>query len=112
MADKWNARFLMGGRGGFVGSVYAPRYGLSKGYATSSTDTGHEGSAVRGDWALNNMERQVNYAHLAVHRTTVVSKAIINEYYGSFPDYSYFEGHSNGGNQAMASVRLFPKLLH
>ena len=109
LPEKWNARFFMDGRGGFAGSVRAPRYELSEGYATSSTDTGHEGNAAHGDWALNNMERQVNYAHLAVHRTAVVSKAIINEYYGQFPDFNYFIGHSNGGKQAMIEAQRYPE---
>jgi feruloyl esterase len=53
------------------------------------------------------MERQVNYSHLAVHRTAVVSKAIINEYYDSFPDYNYFIGCSNGGSQALKEAQLY-----
>lgn len=109
LPDKWNARFIMGGGGGFVGSIQGVvRSRLSEGYATSGTNTGHEGNAAHGDWALNNMERQVNFAHLAVHRTAVVSKAIINEYYNQFPDYNYFIGCSNGGSQAMMEAQRHP----
>ena len=52
--DDWNGRFLMGGGGGFVGSVqnqaltlYAHGGGpLQRGYATVGTDTGHTGDAA------------------------------------------------------------------
>jgi feruloyl esterase len=44
LPDEWNGKFVMGGGGGFVGSVIntALGYGvLQKGYATVGTDTGH-----------------------------------------------------------------------
>jgi feruloyl esterase len=108
LPDVWNARFVMGGGGGFVGYIAnQARYSIKNGYATSGTDTGHKGNTIDAEWALNNMERQVNYSHLAVHRTAVVSKAIINEYYDSFPDYNYFFGCSNGGAQALKEAQLY-----
>jgi len=110
LPDKWNARFIMGGGGGFAGSIQGvARSRLNEGYAVSGTDTGHEGDIFEADWALNNMERQVNYAHLAVHRTSGVSKAIIKEYYGQFPRYNYFIGCSRGGNQALIEAQLYPE---
>ena len=108
LPEVWNARFVMGGGGGFVGQIdNQARYSVRDGYATSGTDTGHEGKWYQADWALNNVERQVNYSHLAVHRTAVVSKAIINEYYDSFPDYNYFFGCSNGGAQGLKEALLY-----
>jgi feruloyl esterase len=98
----------MGGGGGFVGYIAnQAKHSIKNGYATSGTDTGHKGKSTQADWALNNMERQVNYSHLAVHRTAVVSKAIINEYHDSFPDYNYFFGCSNGGSQALKEAQLY-----
>ena len=108
LPDVWNDRFVMGGGGGFVGHIAnQARYCAKNGYATSGTNTGHKGNSTQANWALNNMERQVNYSHLAVHRTAVVSKAIINEYYDSFPDYNYFIGCSNGGSQALKEAQLY-----
>src|SRR6266478_5335990 len=43
LPDAWNGRFVMGGGGGFVGTVQnAARYSLNRGYATAGTDTGHQ----------------------------------------------------------------------
>lgn len=107
---NWNGVYIMGGGGGFVGSVQNMAAGkVKEGYATSGTDTGHKtvglGSA---SWALNDMERQVNFGHLAVHRTAEVSKAIIGSYYGNWPEYSYFMGCSRGGGQAMMEAQRYP----
>ncbi len=107
---SWNGRYVMGGGGGFVGTVQNMVAGsVSLGYATSGTDTGHhaEGSES-ADWAMNNMERQLNFGHLAVHRTAEVSKAIIGSYYGKWPEYSYFMGCSRGGGQAMMEAQRYP----
>ena len=81
LPQQFNGRFLMGGGGGFVGTIQnALRDQVSAGYATAGTDTGHkEGEGA--EWAYNNMERQLNFGRLAIHRTAVVSKSIIQAYY-------------------------------
>jgi len=114
--DEWNGRFLMGGGGGFVGTVqnqartlYA--HGgrpLQRGYATVGTDTGHVGGGIEASWALNNPTRQMNWGYRAVHLTTEAAKSIIAEYYGRASDYSYFVGCSRGGGQAMMESQRYP----
>lgn len=45
LPEEWNGKFVMGGGGGFAGSVVniALGYGaLQSGYATVGTDTGHQ----------------------------------------------------------------------
>jgi Tannase and feruloyl esterase len=110
LPKNWNKRFVMGGGGGFVGSItnLASSY-VNSGFATSGTDTGHKGSGMQARWALNNMERQLNFGQLAIHRTATVSKAIINAYYCSYPIYSYFIGASRGGGQGMLEAQLYPE---
>lgn len=104
---SWNKRFVMGGGGGFVGSIMnRARNTVHNGYATVGTDTGHEGMHAR--WALNNIERQLNFGHMAVHRTVEASKAIISNYYGADPEFSYFIGLSRGGGQAMMEAQRYP----
>ena len=111
LPDTWNGIFIMGGGGGFVGTIQnAARSSVNEGFATSGTDTGHEGkSGLSAEWAFNNMERQLNFGHLAVHRTAEVSKAIIGNYYGYYPKYSYFIGCSRGGGQAMVEAQRYPE---
>src|SRR3984893_15201237 len=65
MPDAWNRKFLMGGGGGFVGSVdNQAEPVVNAGYATVGTDTGHQGFLTDASWALNNLERQVNFGYL------------------------------------------------
>ncbi|MEX2400297.1 MAG: tannase/feruloyl esterase family alpha/beta hydrolase [Rhodothermales bacterium] len=109
LPDDWNGRFAMGGGGGFVGSVQNMlRPSVDRGYATAGTDTGHQGPGTSAAWALNQPERQVNFGHLAVHRTAEVAKALIYAYYGTDPDYSYFMGCSRGGGQALMEAQRYP----
>jgi feruloyl esterase len=107
---EWNGRFVMGGGGGFVGSVTNfARGSINEGYATAGTDTGHQWpSTMTAGWALDNVEAQVNFGHLAVHRTAEVAKALIAACYGSEPDYSYFIGCSTGGGQALMEAQRYP----
>lgn len=109
LPDDWNGKFLMGGGGGFVGSLgFQGRFAVNRGYATAATDTGHQGSGIRADWAYRQPERRVNYGYLGVHRTTEAAKAITRAYYGRDAARSYFYGCSNGGRQAMMSAQRFP----
>lgn len=109
LPDDWNGKFLMGGGGGFVGSLgYQGRFSVNRGYATAATDTGHQSSGIRADWAYRQPERRVNYGYLGVHRTTEAAKAIVRAHYGRNAARSYFYGCSNGGRQAMMSAQRFP----
>ena len=111
LPEEWNGKFVFGGGGGFVGGVvnFALSYGaLQKGYATVGTNTGHEAHSLDASWANYNMERIVNFGHLAVHRTTVTSKHIIEHYYGQKINKSYFFGCSRGGGQALIEAQRYP----
>ncbi len=109
LPEASNGRFLMSGGGGFVGSIQNSfRDKVNDGFATAGTDAGHEG----GDdakWAYNNMERQLNFGRLAIHRTAVVSKLIMQNYYCAAPAKSYFVGCSRGGGQAMVEAQYYPE---
>jgi feruloyl esterase len=109
LPDTWNQKFLMGGGGGFVGTVQNQAQAVvNEGYATVGTDTGHQGGVTEARWALNNLERQLNFGYLAVHRTAEVAKAIVRSYYGTSETRSYFSGCSNGGRQALMEAQRYP----
>ena len=115
MPQHWNGRFVMGGGGGYVGSVqnqalyYAgPPSVLARGFATAGTDTGHSGSGTDASWALDRPDREVNFGYRAVHVTAQTAKTIIRLYYGRDIDYSYFLGCSRGGGQGMMSSQRYP----
>ena len=108
----WNGKFVMGGGGGFVGSIQNQALALGalqRGYATAGTDTGHQANGVDGSWALNNLERLVNYGHVAIHRVSETAKHIAAMHYAKRPERAYFAGCSNGGRQAMAFSQRYPE---
>jgi len=110
LPQAWNGRFLMSGGGGFVGTIQNDmRERVSDGYASAGTDTGHQGDGLTAEWAYNHMERQLNFGRLAVHRTAVVSKAIIASFYCKEASFSYFLGCSRGGGQAMVEAQYYPQ---
>ena len=112
LPKDWNGKFVMGGEGGFAGGLRNQALGLGvlqRGYATATTDTGHQAGGIDGRWALGDYEAIVNYGHLAVHRTAVVSKAIVEQYYRNSPGASYFFGCSNGGRQALIEAQRYPE---
>jgi feruloyl esterase len=111
LPDAWNGRFVMGGGGGFVGTIQnAARDSVNKGYATVGTDTGHQSEpGYLAGWALDDLEAKVNFGHLAVHRTAEVAKALIRACYGKDAAYSYFVGCSRGGGQAMMEAQRYPQ---
>jgi feruloyl esterase len=106
---EWNQKFFMGGGGGFVGSIQnSAQSTVNAGYATAGTDTGHQGTGTDASWAYNNLERQLNFGYLAVHRTAETAKAIITSHYGRAPVRNYFQGCSRGGGQALMEAQRFP----
>jgi len=112
LPDNWNGKFVMGGGGGFVGSVVntALLFGaLQKGYATVGTDTGHQAHSLDASWALNNFERVVSFGHQAVHRTAVTAKALTTAYYAQEISRSLFTGCSRGGGQALMEAQRYPE---
>jgi feruloyl esterase len=112
LPEKWNGKFVMGGGGGFVGSVIntSLMYGsLQAGYATVGTDTGHQGHPLDASWAHNNLERLVNFGHQAVHRTAVTAKTLTKAYYQNDIARSYFTGCSRGGGQALMAAQRYPE---
>ncbi|MGB6643123.1 MAG: tannase/feruloyl esterase family alpha/beta hydrolase [Thermoanaerobaculia bacterium] len=112
LPDTWNGKFVMGGGGGFVGSVvnFSLIYGsLQAGYASVGTDTGHQANSLDASWALNNLKRVVNFGHQAVHRTAVTAQALTSAYYGQDPSRNYFIGCSRGGGQALMEAQRYPE---
>ncbi len=118
LPTAWNGKFFFHGVGGFGGNVepaapsaIAPNNmlpALIRGYATASTDTGHQGISTDASWALNNPAKELDYGHRGTHAATVAAKALTARYYGSPPVRSYFAGCSNGGGQALMEAQRYP----
>jgi feruloyl esterase len=114
LPTAWNLKLHFEGNNGFGGIIPDETnsnpiiVALTRGYATVATDTGHVGGFSDGTWALNNPERQTNFAHRSVHVVTISAKQIVQAYYQSPPWLSYFHGCSTGGRQALIAVQRYP----
>lgn len=101
----WNGRFLMMGTGGSSGYIASTNTELARGFAVSSTGTGHIGNdpnyAAQPDAALD-------YAFRTVHLIALTSKELIRSFYRNDIKYSYYQGCSNGGRQGMIEATRFP----
>ncbi len=51
----------------------------------------------------------LDYGYRAVHQVVVLGKKIIQAYYKRAPKFSYFDGCSNGGRQALMEAEKCPK---
>jgi hypothetical protein len=118
LPTAWNDRFQMVGNGGTAGviSIGAMDGALRKGFAAASTDTGHD--AAKEPLATfayvtpenpNGRRKLLDFAYLAVHETAVLSKQVIQAYYGKAARYSYWVGCSTGGRQGMHEAQRYPE---
>ena len=106
--SSWNGKLLGTGNGGFAGSVGYPAMaaGLSKGYATAGTDTGHTGDNL--DFAIGHPEKVTDWSYRAIHVMTDLAKQVVKSSRGRLPDRAYFEGCSTGGQQALSEAQRYP----
>lgn len=108
LPTEWNHDFYFQGVGGLAGNIGDLTAGLERGYASASTDTGHQASSLDGRWALGNRPKQIDYAYRGVHVATVAAKEITAVYYGQSQRYAVFNGCSNGGRQAVMEAQRYP----
>ena len=109
----WTQRFLETGCGGLCGQleIRAPQRAcpaIVRGeFALASTDMGHEG--MGGAWGASDQQLRADFGYRGVHATALVAKALIHQFYGQAPRFSYFSGCSDGGREALMEAQRFPK---
>jgi feruloyl esterase len=106
-AAGWNGKLQVVGNGGFAGTISYPAMAtaLAAGYAAASTDTGHTGPSSN---TFANEDALVDFAHRAIHETAAAAKRIVDGFYGQAPKFSYFNGCSTGGRQALTAAQRHP----
>lgn len=109
-AAEWNGRFEQMGSGGLAGSInlFSLSAVLKNNFATAATDDGHEGPATDASWATGHPEKVKDFGYRAVHETNAKAKKIIEAFYEKPPRYSYFNGCSEGGREALMEAQRFP----
>jgi feruloyl esterase len=118
LPDAWNSKFYMPGGGGTDGSVPNTTTRLSRGYAAAANDSGHS-NAVNSDPLAGgsasfgtDYPARVDFAYNAIDVTTRTAKRLVEIYYADAPEYSYFEGCSMGGREAMMVTQRFPSYFN
>jgi feruloyl esterase len=114
LPDAWNSKFHMPGGGGTDGSVPGTTARLRQGYAAAANDSGHS-NAVNSDplaggtasFGTDYLAR-VDFAYNAIDVTTRTGKKLVEMYYDERAQYSYFEGCSMGGREAMMVTQRLP----
>jgi feruloyl esterase len=109
LPDIWNGRFLATGNGGIGGCVDYNNLqnGVSFGFATFGTNSGHNGSTGY-EFFLNEPETLNDFGYRGIHVEAEVGKQITEQYYGRAPDYNYYSGCSTGGRQGYTNAILYP----
>ncbi|MBV6817849.1 tannase/feruloyl esterase family alpha/beta hydrolase [Rahnella sp. PD12R] len=110
--SSWQQRYMQIGCGGLCGNIQL-QIGAAAGctplnttgFVLAATDMGH--SMKEGDFGKDPQKR-VDFAYRSQHLTAEVSKKLITAFYGRAPAYSYFNGCSDGGREALMEAQRFP----
>lgn len=106
---NWNGNFLAAGNPGFIGSM--PSHALAnimqRGYVAAGTDTGHVDEGFK--WAIRHPEKWADWGHRAVHEMVLVTRQLVQSYYGKPPQHSYWNSCHNGGNQGLNEAQRYPE---
>jgi len=106
----WNGRYFQTGCGGFCGAVPIASCGqaLTRGFAVAAEDTGHVGTQGNGIWAYNNRPAEIDFGYRSPHLMAQAGKELTARFYGQAPAFSYFQGCSTGGRQALSEAQRYP----
>ncbi|HEX6527222.1 MAG TPA: tannase/feruloyl esterase family alpha/beta hydrolase [Streptosporangiaceae bacterium] len=115
--STWTGRYVQEGCGGYCGAVSpgAPAVATNcpavtgNELALATDNEGHVGaSGFDALWAAAGPAMRISYAYSSEHDLALAAKAVIAAYYGQGPSYSYFDGCSDGGREAMVEAERYP----
>ena len=108
----WTQRYLQTGCGGLCGNLHIEVGAANDcptdaagGFVLAATDMGHEG--VGAEFGLD-AQKRADFAYRGVHLTSMAAKMLIRAFYGQAERYSYFDGCSDGGREALVEAERFP----
>jgi len=111
-ATDWSRRLKVNGTGGYAGSIPYARLSqdVGDGFVSAGSNMGHDGGES-ASWTLNRPEKVKDWGLRAHYSVATAAKAVSQAFYDKPVAYSYFEGCSNGGRQAMMMAQNYPELF-
>jgi Tannase and feruloyl esterase len=114
--NGYTGRYLQTGCGGNCGSIHfflSPScdstFVMNGTFAVGANDSGHIGvNAGDALWASDDQQLRIDFGYRADHVTALAARAIIARFYGQAPAYSYFDGCSDGGREALEEAQRYP----
>ncbi|MFL6077224.1 MAG: tannase/feruloyl esterase family alpha/beta hydrolase [Mycobacteriales bacterium] len=119
--STWHGQYVQIGCGGFCGDVptarVTPTPQLSTGCAPvtngelvlASDNEGHlSRGRLDGLWGRDDPALRAVFGYRSEHSLAQVAKAVMGAYYGRAPSYSYFDGCSDGGREALIEAERYP----
>jgi len=119
--QTYTGRYLQEGCGGYCGNVGVGQPAasgqagidecvpLNNGeLALGQDDEGHIGGGSTEAWAIDDPVLKLDFGYLSEHVFALAAKAIIASFYGQGPAYSYYDGCSDGGREALMEAQRFP----
>lgn len=114
LPNAWNGKLHYAGGGGYNGSIPDVAFSINalrQGYATASSDSGHQGNMLDASFALDDANAARLFGHLSVPTVMSTSIETVKAAYGQLPTKSYYEGCSNGGREGLMAVQRNPTLF-
>ena len=115
--STYRGQYVQEGCGGFCG-ILSPQVPLvaddcpavtGNTLALAVDNEGHETTSnADARWAANDAKSRIIFGSTSEHQLALVGKALIADYYGRGPTYSYFDGCSDGGREALIEAQRYP----
>lgn len=112
----YRGRYLQQGCGGFCGNINLGQHPpastgcapLTDGsLALGQDDEGHRDTGAVDVWATD-PQLKADFGYRSEHVFAAAAKAVITAFYGVAPRYSYFDGCSDGGREALMETQRYP----
>ena len=113
----WHGQYVQEGCAIWCGSVQLSAYpdagitctAVDNGeLVLASDDEGHTGSNVDASWAKDSPSQRVVFGLTSEHDLARTSETIITRYYGRPASYTYYDGCSTGGREALILAQRYP----
>jgi hypothetical protein len=115
---SWHGQYVQEGCQIFCGQIplsYYPDAGLTCApvdngeLALAADDEGHTGAPTDGSWAKDSPALRIVFGVTSEHSLAQVSRAVITAYYGQAASFTYYDGCSTGGREALMLAQRYPR---